>query len=131
VGDFVAKFKGDNELTYCEGKTAHYFNDANFVGYLDEENYSYFEENICNYVENGVEKAVRKHHPQLIYHMSKGRQVAYVFNFCNIYTKDPELLLRIEEKLNKDLIKYIPSKGAIRLACSKLDDKIIQSENLD
>lgn len=132
MGDFVAKFKGDdNELTYCEGKTAHYFNNANFVGYLDEENYSYFEENICNYVENGVEKAARKNHFQLAYHMSKGRQVAYVFNFCNIYTKDPELLLRIEEKLNEDLVEYIPSRGAIRLACSKLDDKIIQSENLD
>jgi hypothetical protein len=142
VGDFVAKFKGDNELTYCEGKTAHYFN-SKVVGYLAEENYFVFEKDICNYVlaklpeitniaESDVEVSKKKdEHPQLIYHMSKGRQVAYVFNFCNIYTKDPELLLRIEEKLNEDLIKYIPSRGTIRLACLKLDDKIIQSENLD
>lgn len=142
MGDFVVKFKGDNELTYCEGKTAHYFN-SKVVGCLEERSSTLkkqmfeevrriLEDITDTVVENDGKVSKEKiEHPQLTYHISKGRQVAYVFNFCNIYTKDPELLLRIEEKLNEDLIKYIPSKGAIRLACSKLDDKIIQSENLD
>jgi hypothetical protein len=150
VGDFVAKFKGDKEVTYCEGKTAHYFNSKLVVGYLMKENYSVFETNIHNYlidklknitttidaVEDDNREVLKQEmveHPQLIYHISKGRQVAYVFNFPDIYTKDPELLLRIEKELNgrEDIIKYIPPNGVIRLACSKLDDKIIQSENLD
>lgn len=142
MGDFVVKFKGDNELTYCEGKTAHYFN-SKVVGCLEERSSTLkkqmfeevrriLEDITDTVVENDGKVSKEKiEHPQLTYHISKGRQVAYVFNFCNIYTKDPELLLRIEEKLNEDLIKYMPSKGAIRLACSKLDDKIIQSENLD
>lgn len=135
VGDFVAKFKGDKELIYCEGKTPHYFAAAGLVGYLKEENYFDFKKNMYNYVESVLKKAhgEMQQHYQLIYHIDKDRQVAYVFNFCNIYTRDYNLILKIEVELNnnKDLKQYLPSSGIIRLACSKLDDKIIQSEKLD
>jgi hypothetical protein len=150
MGDFVVKFKGDNELTYCEGKTRCY---SKLAGCLTEENYSEFEESICKYVKDklGVTKnnapsgsveqrvvgdgnnleEVKKRHSQLAYHIGKGRQVAYFFNFPSVYTEDPELPLSIEEKLNEELKGRLPPRGTIKLACSRLDDKIIQSENLD
>ena len=64
---------------------------------------------------------VKKRHSQLAYHIGKGRQVAYFFNFPSVYTEDPELPLSIEEKLNEELKGRLPPRGAIKLACSRLD----------
>jgi hypothetical protein len=130
VADFSVVFKGENERTYCEGKTAHCLK-SKFVGYLGEDNYFVFQKEIFDYVERSLQEAASKDHKQLTHHISKGRKVAYAYNFPDLYCFKDSAILRIEEKLNNTLKDSLPPKGSIKLVCSRLDDKIIQFEKLD
>jgi hypothetical protein len=130
VADFSVVFKDENERTYCEGKTPDRLK-SNFVGYLGEDNYFVFQEEISNYVERSFQEAASEDHRQLIHHISKDRKVAYVYNFPDLYCFKDSAILSIEEKLNEELKRRLPPRGTIKLVCSRLDDKIIQFEKLN